>query len=364
MLDLFAQVSSLEENKLHPKFKLLRDNINLTPLRAILETWADGFIDRDNKIIKEFQISFHSVLWELYIHAILKEMRCNIDFSKPFPDFIITNPEKFLIECVVSEIKATGIPETERTLEDIYSMLEPLNTNEKFDNIIKEAITRHSNSILSKYSKYINSYQNAEWVKNDLPYIIALGSYDQINYGKEFWFSMFALLYGIYYNPVLKTYERISEIIKPGTDSSIPVGLFRDDKYKEISAVIFSCTLTLGKLTSLSISNGDRFLLPPRVICVKHNSEDNLYKVHIVSKEHPEYLSDGLFIFYNPFAQHQISQDIFKGTNILEVRFDNGLFKFEGANMPIISRVRIPSIFLPDEIFTNLIVGTFCNYNM
>lgn len=48
-----------------------------------------NFIDRDNKFINEFQTTFHSSFWELFIFACLKENHYVVDFSHQYPDFII-----------------------------------------------------------------------------------------------------------------------------------------------------------------------------------------------------------------------------------------------------------------------------------
>ena len=124
MLDIFTE--QIEESKLHPKYKTIRDCLNFTGEQEILKDWIDGFIDRDNKIVKEFQESFHSTFWEFYLYAVFKEAKFEIDFTKNRPDFIVIKPQKLYIEAVVSEIKQNGIKEEERTLEDILSMLKPV----------------------------------------------------------------------------------------------------------------------------------------------------------------------------------------------------------------------------------------------
>jgi hypothetical protein len=41
----------------------------------VLTDWARGFIDRDGKFVKEFQTTFNSCFWELYVYAVLKRYR-------------------------------------------------------------------------------------------------------------------------------------------------------------------------------------------------------------------------------------------------------------------------------------------------
>jgi hypothetical protein len=177
-----------------------------------------------------------------------------VDLSQNRPDFIVSGIIDFYMEAVVSEIKNGGRSEDSRNENDLFSMLKPIHKDENFRSLIDEAITRHSNSILSKHKKYLNEYSKCDWVKTDAPFVVALGSYDQVNYGREFNYSMMALLFGFYFNPDQQEYIKATSIIKPGTNAEIPVGLFADKKYEDISSIVFSCTTTMGKLTSHAIS--------------------------------------------------------------------------------------------------------------
>ncbi len=107
-LKLFENYFDLDDSDFHEKYKLLKNEPLLIIEKNILSQWTDGFVDRDNKIIKEFQTSFHSSFWEFYLFNYFKKLGFEIDFTKDRPDFIITNSQKIIIEAVVSEIKITG----------------------------------------------------------------------------------------------------------------------------------------------------------------------------------------------------------------------------------------------------------------
>lgn len=77
-----------------------------------------------------------------------------------------------------------------------------------FYDVLDEAIVRDSNAITSKYKKYKNEYSKCDWVDTDRPYVIAISSYSQVNYGREYIYPMMALLYGMYYNSKTEEYER------------------------------------------------------------------------------------------------------------------------------------------------------------
>lgn len=349
-LDLFKSIDGISEEDLHPKFKLLRDKYFYKQEKKILQAWTDGFIDRDNKIIKEFQTTFHSSFWEFYLFNVFQEMEFEIDFSHDRPDFIIKTPNELLIEAVVSNIKKEGRDESTRNAEDLASMIVPPHLQEDFEEFLNEAIVRNSNAIHSKNKKYLEKYLKCDWVKNDLPFVIALSSYGQVNYGREYYYPLLALLYGLRYIPENNNFEVIAEVPKPETGSSIPVGLFNDSSMEHVSAIIFSCTTTLGKLTSLVLSQNDSTLHTNRLINIRNDYEPPYYKIQDVSKENPEELSDGLFIFHNPYAKNKISKEQFAKSNIFQVTFENRQLAFEGENLPIVSRLNMPKAMFPDTL--------------
>ena len=250
--DLFQAVDGLGDTDFHQKYLLLRDNHLLLSEKRIVNSWFDGFVDRDNKIRKEFQTTFHSTLWEIYLYQVFKSLGLNIDWSKNRPDFIMNGLIELNVEAVVSEIKQGGRPESSRGFDDIFSMIEPPWEDPNYQEIMAEAITRYSNSILGKQKKYIAQYSKLDWVKNDVPFVIAVSSYAQVRYGKEYHYPMTALLYGRYYDPKSDAYVLENEITKPGTTAEIPIGLFKSEDMKCVSAVLFSCAVTMGKLASLA----------------------------------------------------------------------------------------------------------------
>lgn len=84
--------------------------------------------------------------------------------------------------------------------------------------------------------------------------------------------------------------------IKKNKDTQLEVGLFTTDKYKEISAIIFSTTGTFSKAVSCSDTD-----------CIIQANTFHLEKGRI-SREIPnemyfESLLDGLQIHRNPFAE-------------------------------------------------------------
>lgn len=343
-MDVFRKLDKINDSELHPKFKLLRDEYYYFWARKIIEEWVEDFVDRDNKITEEFQTSFHSSFWEFYLHAALKELNFKIWHKYNRPDYIVTSPDEFYIEAVVSEIKNDGRPEKDRTLDDQLSMLSPISTCHEFAELIDEAIVRHSNSILTKLKKYTGhetkgkqkkGYIHCNWVDERKPYIIALASYDQVNYGKEYIYSMMALLYGLYYDPEKKIFFKKQSIKKPGTNSEIEIGLFEKDHMTNVSAIIFCNTLTLGKLSSLSKSRGYD---PSYVINIRYDFVSPHFKIHEVNETYPEFLLDGLYLFHNPNAKNILSSDNLRDSGVLHFTVDQRGLAMDGSYRPIVAR--------------------------
>ncbi len=329
----------IKEEKLHTKYKIIRDKLHLTGEQEILKDWVVGFEDRDNKIVKEFQTTFHSTLWEFYLFAVFKELNFKIDFSKNRPDFIIESPTKLYIEAVVSNIKQNGEQEIERTFDDILSMLEPPFLQNFFYNELDESIVRHSNAILSKSKKYLSEYSTLDYIDDTTPYIIALSAYDQINYGNQYIYPMMALLYGAYYDIKNDSYTRKESIFKPNSQAEIPIGLFQNNKMEHISAVIFSATITLGKLTSLSLSQNKSPLKTNFVITIRHDTDKPHWQPQVIDENNPEELADGLFIFHNPFSKNKLDTSLFKNKGIMQITVDEKGHIFENDRLPLFSRL-------------------------
>ncbi|MFZ6687667.1 hypothetical protein ACO0K0_07975 [Undibacterium sp. SXout11W] len=344
-MELFARLTGIDENSLHPKFKLLRDEYCYIGAKKIVEDWASDFIDRDGKLAIEFQTTFHSALWELYLHAVLKHLGFNINTERNRPDFIIQGAEEFYIEAVVSEIKSGGTLESERTHDDVLSMLSPISSRQEFSSLINEAIVRQSNSIqykLKKYTGYADAngkwkkgYKETDWVDENKPFVIAISSYDQINYGKEYIYSMLALLYGWYFDPETGKFSKIEFIKKPGTQSEIKLGIFNDENFRDVSAIFFCNTMSMGKLSSLSkSSNFD----PMFVMNVRYDFNPPFFKIHEVSPQSPEHLLDGLYLFKNPNAKVAFSNKAIKASGLMEMSVDEVGFAMEGSFRPVVAR--------------------------
>ncbi len=115
----------------------------------MLNEWARGFKDRDGKFVKEFQTTFDSSFWELYLFAVVKQFHLEVDFSFTSPDFFITNHGGTNVEATVASHAQGSSPEHAQSGAPIPADLNEFN---------RQTIIRISNSIDAKRRKYMESY--------------------------------------------------------------------------------------------------------------------------------------------------------------------------------------------------------------
>ena len=97
-MQLFEPI--VPESQQHANFRSLLRQQNPHTF-DVLQDWARGFVDRDGKFVHEFQTTFNSSFWELYVYAVLKKYGLPVDFTKTRPDFFIPS-QNFNIEATIA----------------------------------------------------------------------------------------------------------------------------------------------------------------------------------------------------------------------------------------------------------------------
>lgn len=304
-MDLFTPI--VMENKLHHNFIHLKQN---KYLRRVINDWAKGFQDRDGKFVKEFQTTFNSSFWELYLNAFLQKKILNIDFSHEAPDFIIVNKEKktkYTIEATIAN-NAVNRPAEWDQEEKMKFMTKELSEDE-IRRIRLEATVRICNSIVNKYKKYKSRYEKLDYVK-EKPFILALASFDSFCFYKYGMDPILRALYGtdkMFYDDDGNVVEKIVKSITKDNSAEIEVGVFTNKDYREISAILYSNTATYGKLEAMSCKTNKKNLF---FSTVKYNDYGTEAIIDIEKgKNYEETLSDGLYLFLNPYALYPLSED-------------------------------------------------------
>lgn len=293
--------------------------------RNTLEKWSEGFPDRDNKFIKELQTSFNSSFWEIYLHALFKDLGFTFDWSQSSPDFNVEHlNERFVVEATTANA-ADGKPkEWEREIST--QAARHINIPE----INKEAIVRLSNAIYTKSQKYLSSYRNLNHVAGR-PYVIAIAPFEQPFFMLQHDRAIRALLFDYYIDE--ETYYKCPEkypsgppgislgTIEKSNGSEISLGFFKDNSLEHVSAVLFSCIATMGKLDALSPKGiGDTIFNS-----VRTSQSSPIPKRYMGEKkaDYIETIQDGLQVYHNPYAKYPLSTAHFRKAGIAQHYFNS-----------------------------------------
>lgn len=320
-LDFFSPL--VNDGLLHSNFKTILKTINKEKI-DIFNEWARGFIDRDNKIVKEFQTTFNSTFWEIYLFAVLKEYKIQIDFNYNKPDFVLkSNHGEFIIEAVTTNSATGKANEWDRDLSKLM--------DQSITDINKEAIIRLSNSFTSKAKHYISNYSKLPYVA-EKPFVIAIAPFEQPFFNLQHDRPIKALLYDYYvdedaYTENPSKYPSGPPVKKLGTiekdnGTLLELGFFNDDFFSYISAVIFSCTATWGKVDVMcDDTDCTMFILS----LWGHDDQCNLIFKNQIKSEYKENLTDGIQIYHNPFAKHPLNPNIFRKKGVSQIYFDESI---------------------------------------
>lgn len=308
-MDLFTPIVSEKEQ--HPNFRNISKQANTFNCDVINE-WATGFQDRDGKFVKEFQTTFDSSFWELYLFAVLKQYGMRVNFAVPSPDFLVTTPGGMNIEATVA-LHAQGAPaeHSERRVEDIPRDLNELN---------RQTILRIRNSIDTKHKKYSNLYASLDHVRNR-PFVLAITAFDSPYARLACQRAIEAVLYGYYVDEerFLKKGgtlqgRRLTSVRKDNL-SEVPLAVFGRAEFCWLSAVIFSSCASWGKVRALSSDPN------PNIFFEALRLNANGVMPHVVrarKSAYSESLLDGLRVYHNPAATQKLDVSAFRHPDVFQ----------------------------------------------
>jgi hypothetical protein len=314
-LNLFAPV--VTEDEMHPNFRnILRTHNGYS--MDVLQDWARGFVDRDGKFVKEFQTTFNSSFWELYLFAMLKKYGMQVDFSKARPDFCIPSLG-FNLEATIASNAQGVTPEFARLGSAPPNELNTFNL---------QTIVRLSNSFAAKSRKYIESYAKLDHVK-ERAFVLATASFDQPYSFIACQRPIEAVLYGYYVDE--ERYiatggqegrlqgEELRTVFKDN-GSPIELGLFTTSAYRHISAVIFNGCATMGKVRALSADPNPGIVFTALRL---NTASDRPHVIREPKRRYHESLLDGLRIYHNPFAERPLDPTLFRHPNVFQWYFQD-----------------------------------------
>lgn len=343
--------TKLPDKRLHTSFRQIIQDPGAGPVREIIQSWAEGLLDRrgeQKKFVNEFQTTFNSAFWEIYLNRAFAELGFKVDYTKASPDFSVECPSgyQFNVEAVISDRSQEQTRNPNQDQEAEFKLLNTL----KLAGKIKD---KRDIFLGQKGSK--SPYSTLDHVKGR-PFVIAVAPFNSDHSLMQNNEIINRVLFGIEApdQEALLTgiQKKVSSVSKP-SGAPVELGIFTNDSYKEISAVIFSTTGTYGK--AVVASGIDRVVRSTRYrqtqktaseladagsnLGVSHrleNPQDYRISLRFASQgliagsdvricssdRYQESHLDGLHIYYNPFAEIPLDRAVFDAAEITHNWFD------------------------------------------
>lgn len=346
-LDFFAP--QIEVAKLHPNFLNLHPSINNNKIadiyrstRLVINRWAEGFPDRDGKIVVQFQETFNSTFWEIYLHELFKKSGADFYWEHSSPDFHLSiKGREFVVEAAVAEEAHGKKAEWENS-----PLLNALPVD--IPKINQEAMIRLLNSIDGKYQKYKNSYCKLPHIAGK-PFVLAVNGYEQPGFFFKADRPMRAILYNNYvdedaYNKAPHLYPdgppsvQLGTIMKK-TGAELNLGLFLNGGMPEISAIIHNPIATVSKSIIQGLQEHPS-LHPKKLSTIVNPCYANATGYPCTLQEYRESIFDGLQVYHNPNAKYPLDKSIFNYPGVTQYDFKEGIIinYVSGAGKSLIFR--------------------------
>lgn len=165
------------------------------------------------------------------------------------------------------------------------------------------------------------------------PYVIAIAPFEQ----PYFFIQNNEAIIRVLYGQGIDKSNNFKEVFVPSaiknTELSLELGIFTNDKHKEISAIIFSTTATIGKAISQSLLNR-------KVRFSRYHHQKGLISGLIDNKDYYETHLDGLQVHHNPYAENPIDESDFDKYEVTHYYYDvvNNKIDNQQKNYTLISR--------------------------
>lgn len=337
-MDLFTPI--LPADKLHPNFQRVLD-YRCEGERAVVADWADGFPDRDGKFIREFQSTFNSSFWEVYLHGLFKDYGYQMDWQHSSPDFWVKTATHgdFTVEAVTANAAQDVTPEWEKEIHITEAV-----ARKDFWPLNREAIIRLSGALRDKVLKFDKTYRKLAHVPGK-PFVLAVAPFEQPDFQHQYDRAIRAALYDDYVDE--QAYQlnpgkypdgppsvRLGSVEKDN-GVTIDMGKFLSDEWPEVSAVMFSCVATWGKTVAMSKQAAPGLVFTTWGQGVHGIPTPRAARIGTPS----ESVSDGLMVFHNPHAKHPLKPEVFRRQGVVQVFQESGRWHIEGKDGSLLIRM-------------------------
>jgi hypothetical protein len=310
-VDFFAPVGAA--GRLHPLFRTLTTAEGFSPARGIIGAMMYYFQDPDGNFVEQFQTTgFDARVWELYMFAVLAELRYSVDRAYPAPDFLCNGLlGSFFVEAVtvnptVVEGRSveTGRPDDPAELERYMMHYLPI----KFGGPLTAKLNRR--------------YWELPHV-GDRPIVIAIQDF---HYPMSMTWSETSLIRYLYGHDfkwhhdggrLVITPERITEHV--WNQKRIPSGFYTLPHAEHISAVISNRQGTISKFNRMGLKAGFGSTRVRMTRVGTHYSRDSnsdepaQFEADVNSPDYNEDWIQGMCVFHNPNAQVPLPPEMLPG---------------------------------------------------
>ena len=303
------------DERLNPLFRKLVTQEQFSPARGIIEAMMYFFQDPDGNFVEQFQsTAFDSRLWELYLFALLAELRYNIDRSHPAPDYLCEGVlGKFFIEAVIAgptiqgeRSVETGMPKDPDELERYMANYLPI----KFAGPLTNKLGR----------KY--------WQKphvGGMPIVLAIADFHcpmSMTWSQT---GLINYLYGCLHEWHHNERGELVIVPKPIAEhvwgaKTVPSGFFKLPDVEHISAVISSREATISKFNRIGLKAG---FGSPRVRMIRkgkkyvddpNRAEPEDFTADVNAANYQETWGEGLEVYHNPQAARPLNPEMLPGS--------------------------------------------------
>lgn len=311
-VDFFTPVVPPE--RLHPTFMQLINNEAFSPARDLIAAMMYYYQDPDGNFVEQFQTTgFDARFWELYLFAVLAELRYSIDRAQPAPDFLCSGLlGEFFVEAVT--VNPTII--NGRNVET-----GPPDNPAERERYMEEYVPIKYGSPL--YSKLNRCYWELPHI-NGKPIVLAIQDF---HYRASMTWSESALIRYLYGREFAATHNDTGELVITSQTITqhcwgqkiIPSGFFYLPGAEHISAVISNPQGTISKFNRMGLKAG---FDSPRVRMTRvgshydHDRNIAVPKSFVVNVSDPNYKEDwieGLSVYHNPNTLISLPVEMFPG---------------------------------------------------
>ena len=325
LFELLEKVTNL-----NPMFENLRDSLNPSAARQMLEEIEPWIKDKDGNLVRDFQTTgFDGRIWEIYLFAALTELDFKIDHTHQRPDFCLSKDnQKIFIEAVTANA-------TDNKQVDIKGTSPP--PPDDFWNYMENEMPKKFGSPL--YSKMKMRYWEDEHVAGH-PLILAIADFHAQSSMTWSHTAISIYLYGkgveVRFDSEGNKYGVEKDVESHGKDDKPIVNFFDQPNAEHISAIMFSNAGTQAKFNRMGVLAG---FGDPKVKLIRRGGLNDpspgafdpiIFEVDVEDPDYTEQWADEIEIYHNPKALNPILDDLFP--EVTNFRLENGELIWRGPS--------------------------------